>query len=439
MSTTSRGNQFENLIAELLTSEIDANRFWAKRECCRLFKKKAYHSRDRQREIVFDISIEVSLPGAASPSLIVLVECKNYANRAISVEEVEEFFAKVEQVAAANGKAIMAAKTGFQESALAFAKSKKMGLMRYFSPENFKWELNRSPSACLQPNNVENEFRVREGLTNVDYVSTDFDLFIQTPTTATNSLLRLFDDLSAGALSSNLARRIQNNRANRNSVARLGRAKIEIVAEGLLNAVSYTRGIVSLDSVCEVKKTQVGLSVEKGVEVPAELRSRGALGRIQFDPLRIQIFAQVENHDGRNRFTLAHELGHLCLGHGAYMRREYFDSSDLERGGAPFQHKESDVDLLERQANYFAASLLMPRVNVLRDFNSLVAALNIEDRGYGPLFVDEQRCNVDNFMTVTNSLKQRYGVSRSAIAIRLKSLNLLRDVRGVKRIDSILS
>jgi Zn-dependent peptidase ImmA (M78 family) len=132
---------------------------------------------------------------------------------------------------------------------------------------------------------------------------------------------------------------------------------------------------------------------------------------------------------GRDRFTLAHELAHHLLDHGRYLVRESCDDNDfvLRRSAAI---DGSDVARMEFQANYLAASLLMPRTHVTEDFHRLVRTLEIADKGFGPLYVDNQPCNLQNFAAVTGRLMQKYGVSRAAAKIRLESMGLLRDERG---------
>lgn len=93
-STLSKGNMLERRIFELFRTEIDADRFWARKECCKVYWKKGYFSRDRGSDIVFDVAVEVYLPGAQDYSLLVLIECKNYQH-SVPVDDVEEFFTKV--------------------------------------------------------------------------------------------------------------------------------------------------------------------------------------------------------------------------------------------------------------------------------------------------------------------------------------------------------
>ena len=144
-SSVAKGDSLEIAIQGLLNSEIEAGRFWAKKAHCKVFRKKGYYSRDRESKIIFDVSIEIYLPKATEYSLLVLVECKN-ERRNVEVGEVEEFFTKAQQVAAAGVKAIVASTASFDPGARAFAKSKGMGLIRYFDSTDFKWELKRSPS-----------------------------------------------------------------------------------------------------------------------------------------------------------------------------------------------------------------------------------------------------------------------------------------------------
>jgi Zn-dependent peptidase ImmA (M78 family) len=118
------------------------------------------------------------------------------------------------------------------------------------------------------------------------------------------------------------------------------------------------------------------------------------------------------------------------------MAREYCDEEDFVLHRRPLVNG-TDIARLEFQANYFAASLLMPRTYFLEDFHRVTHSLNIPDRGYGALYVDDQPCNLQSFRVVTNDLMQKYGVSRTAAKIRLESLGVLRDRRQISR--SILS
>jgi Zn-dependent peptidase ImmA (M78 family) len=77
----------------------------------------------------------------------------------------------------------------------------------------------------------------------------------------------------------------------------------------------------------------------------------------------------------RKRFTVAHELGHLCLGHELPRARK-------DNSGYSFYN----FDPLESDANSFAAALLMPEVAVRHfvdvglDFYALVKKFHVSEQ-----------------------------------------------------------
>jgi Zn-dependent peptidase ImmA (M78 family) len=83
-------------------------------------------------------------------------------------------------------------------------------------------------------------------------------------------------------------------------------------------------------------------------------------------PAERRIFANAGEPTPRRRFTLAHEVGHWVC-------------QCLEGGFAPVYCRASDVTLgevdqaLEREANVFAAELLMPELQVRRAFGASTA------------------------------------------------------------------
>lgn len=409
--------------------EIDADRFWAKKDCCKVFWKKGYHSKDRGKEIVFDVSIEIYLPGAEQYSSLVLIECKNYAH-SVPVDDVEEFFAKVQQVAAANAKAVIASTASFQSGSRSFAKSKGIGLMRYFDPSNFKWELRRSPSASAPSTTSEDRHLVEAGLSVQDFQSQGFDLYLQSQKRETNSLWDFFEDLSAGFGSTHsLLSKAKNLRGRVTGEVRFyEKDELETIAASLLSEMGYTGGLFDLHSLCERESKRVGLVVNQHAAIDREELENPPLGRIQFEPLIIDIYAQETNNLGRDRFTLAHELAHHFLDHKKYLVQESCDDSDFSL------HRRSlidggDIARMEFQANYLAASMLLPKEYVLQDFRNFASELGLIDKGFGHLYVDDQPCNQQNYRYITGRLMSKFGVSRSAVTIRLEAMGLMYDAR----------
>lgn len=96
----------------------------------------------------------------------------------------------------------------------------------------------------------------------------------------------------------------------------------------------------------------LGIRVEK---VPMDERTSGFLRR---DGAVWFIGVNSLHHPNRQRFTVAHELGHYFL----HRDQEPFEDGLLFR-------KDNQFNLLERQANEFAALLLMPPLDFSRALN----------------------------------------------------------------------
>ncbi len=87
------------------------------------------------------------------------------------------------------------------------------------------------------------------------------------------------------------------------------------------------------------------------------------LGGIHFNDKLIQVNGSIEDHDGRYSFTLAHELGHHCL------HREAF--KEMTSGDEIMCRDAGEKPIAERQADLFAAYLLMPKNQVMKAFTGV--------------------------------------------------------------------
>lgn len=117
-------------------------------------------------------------------------------------------------------------------------------------------------------------------------------------------------------------------------------------------------------------------------------------GVIGYDESKVVIGINRDHSEARQRFTLAHEIGHFVL-HPASMvvdRALYRNSSSSEA-----------ISAEEIEANGFAAELLMPADDVREQVSGIPA-------------IDEPQIR---------ALRDRYGVSEFAVTVRLTSLGLL--------------
>jgi len=424
MDTTKKGDELENKVYELFRDEILNDRFWAKKECCKIYQKKGYFSKDREKDIIFDIAIEIFLPGESSYSSLVLIECKHYTDK-VPVGDVESFLMKAHQVSGGNIKAIVVSNNAFQEGAFTFSKSKGIGLLRYYDRSNLEWVLHRSPSSIISSNAALNRWsEAYDGLRKCSYESKYYDFFGCVDHSYTNSLKLFFSSLLKNGQDERYTEAlgsIETVDKNENCIVKyLEESDIEETCESLHQQIEYAFGAVSLVDICSILSEKHGLKVIETLNLP-----NGVLGKISFDPFEIHILKDHGN-EARKRFTLSHELGHFMLGHSKFMSGEKCleSSLDLEE---QIDIGIKDVMRMEWQANQFASHLLLPTSHFIQTFKSIAARNGITNRGFGVLYLDSQQCNQDAYYSVTSPLMNRYKVSRRAIKIRLKKLGFINE------------
>lgn len=110
------------------------------------------------------------------------------------------------------------------------------------------------------------------------------------------------------------------------------------------------------------------------------------------------------HHSNRKRFTIAHELGHYFL----HETGDTFvdENSNLELL-VKFRDNSAPFSQEEREANSFAAALLMPAESVKKHFNGLLDV-------------------IDDTAEIIKKLSDKYEVSYDAMMYRLINLNLIR-------------
>ena len=105
MSTVAKGDTFEQSVFDALSEELKGDRLGLSPSTAKLFRKKGYYSHDRKTDIIVDMSIEVWPPDADNYSILWVCECKDYGHP-IPVDDVEEFKAKLDQIAGKNVKGV---------------------------------------------------------------------------------------------------------------------------------------------------------------------------------------------------------------------------------------------------------------------------------------------------------------------------------------------
>lgn len=152
--------------------------------------------------------------------------------------------------------------------------------------------------------------------------------------------------------------------------------------------------------------------------VPVEAIAQRLGARLSFEPFEGDVSGFVARRPGsivigvnsahpqtRQRFTIAHEIGHFCLHEGRPLIVDKLVRVDLRRAAS------LPNDKVEVEANRFAACLLMPEDHVRREFEKLTPKR-------APVQVD----------AMIKHLANTFAVSPQAMAIRLRELDLLSEL-----------
>ena len=163
-------------------------------------------------------------------------------------------------------------------------------------------------------------------------------------------------------------------------------------AEGLIRRLQVGKAPVDVWRVAR----QLGVRIERadlGEDCSGVLVRKGSAAVIGVN---------YSHHPNRQRFTIAHELGHFVLHKGT----RYVDKGTAT---VQFRNAESSTgtQIEEREANQFAAALLMPAVWVRREFRKHPFDLGDDE--------------------ALNAMCRRFGVSSQALSFRLVNLALLRE------------
>lgn len=110
------------------------------------------------------------------------------------------------------------------------------------------------------------------------------------------------------------------------------------------------------------------------------------------------IGVNVNHPENRKRFTISHEIGHYML----HIKQQSL-FVDYYKGGKLFRKNSNKANyIMEREANQFAASLLMPKKLISKELQKLPDDLDYE--------------------TKCKQISNRFKVSEQAMDFRLKAL-----------------
>lgn len=414
MNTTEKGDNFEDKVLTLLMKEIESfNTFINPKNHMKVFKKKKYYSRFRKNDIEFDIAIEVyqdeKIPNYSS---LILIECKDYKG-AVGVDQVNKFLQDVRDLSEGNFsynlKPIMAISSNLAKSAFNVALERNVGLIKINESDGLKWVLNRSFE----------KYGINQALSSKDiFVHSDqpnyynSNWFFYSENRWFSSFKDYLRDITG-----------QKDEYSKSQVVYFSKDTLENIAKETLTKIEYLDGVVCLS---DLLSYEVLKSVKLYKDVIPSVHEKSLLGRVDFKSNEIFIYKKEIEDEKRDRFTLAHELSHILLGHSQYLDKDSFEEHDL----ASIQVLDNSmVAKLEFQANYLASCLLVPSEQLAKAFLKIYSELGLKRRGVFWIYLDNQPENKMIANNVVSKLARYFDVSKSVIKIRLIGFGLLHDER----------
>lgn len=125
-------------------------------------------------------------------------------------------------------------------------------------------------------------------------------------------------------------------------------------------------------------------------------------GELDKDVIKVNSF----DPEVRQRFTIAHEIGHFIL----HEPEQAVSRDDIENYSSVMER------IQEREANQFAAELLMPKKLLIKVINDYMSEKKLESH-LDPI----------QFEIMLDNISRKLDVSKSSLEFRLKNLKIIRE------------
>lgn len=385
MNTVKLGNDFEDKSYNIIEQAIRNNDLGLIPKYCKVFRKKGYYSHRRKKNIIFDLSIEVTPPNAEKPTLLYLVECKNYSH-SVPVDDVSTFAEYMNQIEDYAKKGVFIINNKLQSGAMETLKSYGMMLIEV-DDTNYNIVLHKTDKLKNQENK-------------------DSELDDKIRKTVEDALI----PKKVKGLKKLSAKQIQN------------------IANDFLDEFDTQ----ILENALHLDLRNLTVFLKKKYELAVEYvhlqdnQGRKLLGYFDSENNKILIDYSVIGTE-RFAFTLAHEIGHFVLHRDLKMNQIVYDNfKDSQHNIFTQQYEiKNDKNWIEWQANCFAASILMPHISVVARLIQIQNKIGV-NRNLGTIYIDHQIDNKKDFHTYIDGLSDFFETSKQSIEYRLKSLEILK-------------
>ena len=382
INTVAKGDAFEEIVYTHIKQLLDADNFIVPGKRSYIYRKKGYYSESRKDNIIVDISIETILPEANTYSILTVIECKDYKSK-VSIDNLEEFVGKIDQIAGKNTKGIFFTTSGFSDTCINYAKAKGLWLIVY-NDEEFS-------NLTYRKTAKRNSFFDTTSIVSSDsfYATNGIDVIFKMP-----DLL-----IHSGIIDTCTIKTIH--------VPFISDDELSKIAVDYRNQIqSNIFSPITFDDLKTGAIRDFNLTVES-MNFSSDERNLSALGAIDVVKNRIY-FSNTITDAHRILFTVAHELGHWIL-HRNHLLDGILRDEVLEDGSA---------SRIEIQANKFASYLLVPELS-LRVL-TLKAFYKYDNPRKDRLWWDLQPCNMELAHNILGFLSRCLNVSKEMLIIRME-------------------
>lgn len=397
LNTTAKGDAFEKRVYDIISNLLSQNEFPANCRYSSVYHKHKLYSKKEEQDVIFDIAVETTMPNSNTPSMIYIIECKDY-KRFVSVDKVRNFAYQLNEVGAHKG--FIFTTSGFQSGAYKIAKDNHIGLVKVSENNVLDWILHKS--VFTKQHNVIGDIR--------DYVLSEESQAAKYSFAAISGN-RTYGDI-VSFLESEMGLSIQQKR----SVKYLTDDKI-------VNAI-YDYTSLTKEAHKQITNEQLLSIIEElGFQYKQSEHIAGIAGNINLANNTITVSTNITEGSPHWRFTIAHEIGHIIL-HSIVLKLSdisYIKENTHNNWGTKFS--KSDIERIEYQANLFAIALLMPK----EEFMMAYAQYHIKYplRRFPKLFLDSQPCNIQMCNAVFHHIAKHFDVSVELVKHYMSNKNLL--------------
>ena len=328
--------------------------------------------------VINDLTIEGQYQ---DKDFLILVECKDY-NSPVDRGDIAEFNTRIEDLRA--NKGIFITTNRFQSGAINMARYHNIALVRVNPDNMLVWDLHRIGDVFKSYQDTVNCMcadRIQSSTIVLDKYSTYTSL-----TDYMCSILSITPEP-------------------------INKCLPYLSEEYILNQVSLFLNNRPYNFVDE--KILLFYLVKNGISYDLDADCGPYLGEYDFLNRKVRISTSLNASISRQRFTLAHEIGHAVLHRqlDRYIAKAIDYNLDCITGCSKWQLR------LELQANLFASYLLMP-------YNAFINFVMELKLSYGiplerPFFLDNQMCNIEICHDAISKIAKHFNVSFIAAKKRM--------------------